>query len=76
MLGCGFGHRGFVDILPVYIVTLFHIMQSCNTKYFYFILLIFCIYTTKLSFSYDCCFYGEWDWDWKAYQKLIFEKTK
>jgi hypothetical protein len=75
-LGCGFGHRGFVDILPIYIVFLYQIMNSFKGKYSYIILLILCIYTTKLSFSYDGCFYGKGDWDWSAFKDLVFSETK
>ena len=77
MLGCGLGHRGFVDILPVYIYMLFYLIKTMNNnKIFYVLLLILSLYTTKITFSYDGCFYGKWDWDWKAYQQLVVGKAK
>ncbi len=76
MLGCGFGHRGFVDILPIYIYLFYHLIKISNNKLLYILLLISCIYTTKLSFAYDGCFYGKWDWDWRAYRELLNKETR
>ena len=75
-LGCGFGHRGFVDILPVFIYSLFHALNATNSKFLYALIFVLCLYTMKLTFSYDSCFYGKWDWDWQAYQHLILTKVK
>lgn len=76
MLGCGLGHRGLVDILPIFIYMVYHIIKATDSKVFYALAILCSLYTTKLSFSYDGCFPGKGDWDWQAYKAVVLEKTK
>ena len=77
MLGCGFGHRGFIDILPVFIIYLFNVInQNIDSKVILIILFLLCIYSLKLTFIFDGCFYGAWDWDWSAFFKFFANKAK
>jgi hypothetical protein len=76
MLGCGLGHRGFVELLPVYAVLLTIVLQHTRQRWLLWLLVACCVYTTKLTFSHDGCFYGTHDWDWAAFEQLLLGKTK
>lgn len=75
-LGCGFGHRGFVDLLPAAIVLLASLLKLFRHKLFYVLIILCCIYTVKLTLTTDACFYGKHDWDWKEFRHLMFSHIK
>lgn len=76
-LGCAFGHRGFVEFMPIMIFYLAIILERLKMNWIFLVLVIFStIYTLKLTFSYDGCFYGTHDWDWNGYYDILFSKLK
>jgi hypothetical protein len=76
MLGCGFGHRGFVDIMPIFAVSLCFVLQSKQRNWFILPILLCAVYTTKLTFTYSDCLWSTDDWNWQSYVQLLFGKLK
>lgn len=75
--GCGFGQRNFVDILPIFAISLsflFNTIQERSKWLLAFIALPIGIYLTILNISlsrtYERCFQGA-SWEWEEYHKLI-----
>jgi len=70
MLGCGFGHRGFIDILPIYIIIFSNWFR--NISIFKIVIsLVLSIYVIKLYFTFDICFFGKSEWDWQELYQLL-----
>lgn len=80
--GCAFGARSYVEYLTLFSIPLAHLLKKINTfnrvKIISSWLLIFALITfnLKMTYSYDGCFYGEGDWDWRAYYELVLSPTK
>ncbi len=70
-LGCGFGQRAFVDILPFFALPIAMSLEG-KLKYVLGTLYVLCmLYTLKLSFALDGCYFGNGDWDWEWFSQLI-----
>ncbi len=70
-LGCGFGHRAFVDILPFFALPIALSLVG-RFKYFFAGLYILCmLYTFKLTIALYGCYFGNGDWDWAWFSQLI-----
>lgn len=75
-LGCGFGHRAFVDIMPIFVVSFAGFLEEKKSK-IYLIIAVFCmIFTMKLMLSFDTCFFRVNDWDWNGFLELLKGKIK
>ena len=75
-LGCGFGHRAFVDIMPIFTLSFVRFLEQIKTR-IYLIIAVFCmIFTMKLMLSFDTCFFGVNDWDWNSFLQLLKGKIK
>lgn len=76
-LGCSFGHRSVVEFYTLLFLPLTSIKISERMKkIFIFIVILSSLYTLKIAFSYDGCFYGNNDWDWNAYLTLLISNIK
>ncbi len=82
-LGCGFGHRGFVEFYSFLLIPftfwIQHVVQLENKKIRflnYFFLLLFVVYNIKLIYTYDGCWYGNGPWDYSQFEHLLFSATK
>ena len=72
MLGCGFGHRGFLDIFPIFIVVFSKWFNDISVFKIAFCLTL-SVYVLRLYFSYDVCFFGKSEWDWhELFQLLVY----
>ncbi|MBC7450269.1 MAG: hypothetical protein H7259_02145, partial [Cytophagales bacterium] len=76
-LGCGLGHRGFVEFYPFLFLPIALFYQSKSFPVILFVLFLICaVYTTKNAYSYDGCFYGIQDWDWNEHLRFIRSPIK
>lgn len=82
-LGCGLGHRGFVEFYVILIIPLAYLVQftlNINIKwkkYIILICIIFCIAVNlKLVYTFDGCWFGKSSWDYLEFSKLLFSPTK
>jgi hypothetical protein len=78
VLGCGFGHRGLVDFYPVLVFPLlafFSKIQSNKSRLIAssIVMLLFMFITTTMAKEFDCCYYGQGDWDWHYYFKQVLD---
>lgn len=67
-LGCGFGHRGFVEFYPFFIVpmgvTIQYLTANINKKILLTtLLLMIALYYHKLEQAWDICWFGKDPWD-------------
>ncbi len=76
MLGCGFGHRAFIDILPIYILCFGMALGQTKSSIFLFLCVLCTFFTLKLMLSFDTCFYGKYDWDWNVFFEVLKGKLK
>jgi hypothetical protein len=79
-LGCGFGHRGFVEFYAVLIYPFIYFLnfillhKSRLLKLICAVALcIFLFVNLKLTFAYDNCWYGKGPWDHAEWFKLLFK---
>ena len=78
-LGCGFGHRGFVEFYALLILPFIYCInvilgQPRHIKIVALSLLTICIgINLKLTFAYDNCWYGSSAWDIAEWRKLMFD---
>jgi hypothetical protein len=76
-LGCGYGHRGFVEYLPVFSIAILGLIEFIfSLKKIIklpLLLLVSCLIIINLKFiySYGCCFIGEYYWDWNEYLRIL-----
>lgn len=71
-LGCGLGHRGFIEFIPLFG---FILMKNLNTKQFKLLMKLsipFILYTGYLSYKIPACFdFAKNGWDYSVYWKLF-----
>ena len=70
--GCAFGHRGLVDFYPLFVFPIMAFFDKQSRNKFRYntvtaLLIFFMICTTLMAKRYDCCYYGNGDWDWNYY---------
>ena len=73
-LGCSYGHRAIIDILPIFILSMPNWLNKLSNKQVYVLtgIILLCIYVNMtFVYSYDGCFYGKDEWDWDEYIKLF-----
>lgn len=79
-LGCGFGHRGFVDHYALFSIPLVFLINRTREKrariVIWSLIAIAVIYNLKLTYTYDYCWYGQGAWDWGEYLRLLISSTK
>lgn len=78
-LGCAFGHRGFTEYLPFFLPGFLSLVRTYGPlkKTLLTGAAILCsLYTLKLMFSYDYCYYGSHHWDWSFYIELLSAQLK
>ncbi|MEI6122513.1 MAG: hypothetical protein WCQ95_02685 [Bacteroidota bacterium] len=76
-MGCGFGHRAYVEYLPVFLMPVLFLWKKMSTNRFLLVITlilfaIFSIYNLMLTYCWDGCFYGE-TWDWSALSNKFLE---
>ncbi len=80
--GCSFGARSFVEylaILSIPVAILYQKASEAGTRKKLavgLLILVFAIYNLKMTYSYDGCFQGSKNWDWKAYARHLTSPTK
>lgn len=78
-LGCGYGHRGFVEWLPLFSIGIITIISNLlyqskvHQLCFFSLFLILIIINLKYIYSFDACFYGTHYWDWDEYLRVLFK---
>ena len=74
-LGCSYGCRALVDILPVLCIPLFYLLEKITTlggRLALFTSLSVCtLFNMNICSAYETCFFGKGDWDWAEYKCLI-----
>jgi len=81
-LGCGLGHRGFVEYYSLFSLPfaffINHILKKKHSiSFLVFLFLLLCIIVNiKLTYTYDGCWYGNSPWDFREYLRLLFTETK
>jgi len=80
MLGCGLGHRGYIDFFPLLLIPFTNLLHSIwhtpPKRYaLLFICLIFLGLSLKLVYTYDGCWYGKDSWDYHEYLRLVTSPT-
>jgi hypothetical protein len=81
--GCGFGGRSFVEYIALFSIPVAHLINKLFLSRKIILIVCFSIiflacifYNLKMTYSYDKCFYGKGDWDWKTYKELFLSPTK
>lgn len=80
--GCAFGARSYVEYLALFSLAIAYGWKDTLLKggmfriSFGMILVLFCVYTTKMTFSMEPCFPGAYEWDWPAFWKVILAPMK
>lgn len=78
-LGCSYGCRALVDVMPLLCIPLFSLLERLThlfTRIVVYTTLCSCVlYNLNLSSSYETCFFGKGDWDWAEYKCLITRGT-
>jgi hypothetical protein len=78
-LGCGFGHRGFVEfyavLMPAFIVGFDRIlgMRPMQKTLLLSLMLLFVMISLKLISAYDNCWYGDGPWDAEEWMNLLLK---
>ncbi|MBO6516714.1 MAG: hypothetical protein JJ975_09200 [Bacteroidia bacterium] len=74
-LGCGYGHRGFIELLPIFCVPILTGISSIKPKTIKmvsgvlgFCLIVFLVY---FQYRYDGCWYGNGYWDWAEIPRIL-----
>lgn len=82
-LGCGLGHRGYVEFYTLFIIPIAYVVQfvlSTKSNWYKFLILLFifiCIVVNiKLIYTFDGCWFGKSAWDFAEFSKLLFSSTK
>ncbi len=82
-LGCGLGHRGYVEFYAVFSMPLAYIIQyilNINIVWKKYLILMFIfvcvIVNIKLIYTFDGCWFGKSAWDYTEFYKLLFSPTK
>jgi hypothetical protein len=71
--GCAFGGRSFVEFLAVFsipfasLIEYFRSAGRKSSRWFWAVVLITVIYSLKITYVFDGCFYGNDFWDWKTF---------
>lgn len=80
--GCAFGARSYVEYFSVFSIPVAYIIDKVNTdakkvvkSVFWITVIIMIIFNLKMTYSYDGCFYGSGDWDWKEFFNLVTSPT-
>jgi hypothetical protein len=78
LLGCGYGHRGFVEFYPLFSLAFLTILykllydgKSLTKTFTVIVLGIFIFYNFKLGLRYDGCWYGKDSWDYAEYIRFV-----
>lgn len=67
-LGCGYGHRGFIEFMPLFVIPILTTLQSIKSKAWAISLsilgLAYIAVLVQFQYHYDGCWYGNGYWDW------------
>jgi len=76
--GCGFGARNFVELsclLSFPLAEFFFTHKNRMVKALLVVLIMGCVFCNlKLMYSWDTCFLGKDDWDWREYRCMLYQK--
>ncbi len=68
-LGCGYGHRGFIEFLPFFSIPIIFSLKQFKHKWFIGISAIigtlYIVVLVLFQYKYDGCWYGNGYWDWQ-----------
>lgn len=78
--GCSYGCRPYVEYYAILALPFSSFLKEIAIKkylslIFAVLIVIMIIYTMKIMFSYDGCWYGG-DWDWEELYRLLISNTK
>ena len=68
-LGCGYGHRGYIEFLPFFAIPMAHVIDklkiNVSTVLIAVVGFLYIILLTYFQYQYDGCWYGNGYWDWQ-----------
>jgi hypothetical protein len=74
-LGCGYGHRGFIEFLPFFCIPAAFALQKMRWSLTSIIISIIAIgyisFLVFFQYKYDGCWYGNGYWDWEEILLII-----
>jgi hypothetical protein len=75
--GCGYGHRAFIDFIPVFAIPfgvitdrIFRIRTRIPAALMIILMVAMSYYNLRIIYSYSGCFFGS-VWDWERYQRQL-----
>lgn len=77
-MGCGFSARNFVEFSALLSIPFAFFIHRFLTKFIFKLLFValmilpICI-NQKLAETFDMCFFGTSEWDWKEYKYLLYQ---
>lgn len=80
--GCSFGARSYVEYLALFSLPLAFTIERANQfrSYkriiFWILIIALVVFNLKLTYTFDECFHGTYDWDWEEYFRLVTSPTK
>ena len=73
--GCGFANRNFAEYYALLAFPLAYLLNKPKARSIqagvYLLILIFSIYNIKMALSFDGCWYGIGNWDWRMYMHWL-----
>ena len=73
-LGCGFGHRGFVEFMPIFLFPFASFFDALGRKkqwIFSTLFFLHAVFLLKISYAYDGCWQGKNIWEWAEWWRLM-----
>lgn len=74
-LGCGYGHRGFIEFLPFFCLPVAFTLQKMRWNVasiaISVITLGYISFLVSFQYKYDGCWYGNGYWDWNEILRII-----
>ncbi len=74
-LGCGYGHRGFIELLPFFSIPILSLLYTIKTTSLRIGLSVFGLcyvfILVYFQYQYDGCWYGNGYWDWAEIPRIL-----
>jgi hypothetical protein len=74
-LGCGYGHRGFIEHLPFFALPAMITLRKIRSRWLISILaslgLVYIGFLIAFQYRYDGCWYGNGYWDWLEIGRIM-----
>jgi len=74
-LGCGYGHRGFIELLPFFALPAMVTLKKIRAKWLVNTLVVLALgyigFLLNFQYRYDGCWYGNGYWDWAEIGRIM-----